>query len=137
MSLANYFSKVPGKVFILKLDKKPAVVPCGGCKLCCKGTPVMIIEAAGDKVDTYETQIGPDGQRYLRMRDNGDCVYLGYGGCTIHDRVPYACRSYDCREHYRMYNKVERKEMIAMGAVSGAIMKRGKELLGKGKRGIK
>jgi len=32
---------------------------------------------------------------------NGDCVYLGADGCTIHGRQPAVCKAFDCRVFFR------------------------------------
>ena len=40
-----------------------------------------------------------DGVTYLATRDNGDCVYLCSGGCSIYETRPNICRSYDCRDY--------------------------------------
>lgn len=33
----------------------------------------------------------------LAHKANGECVYLGKKGCTIHDRAPIVCKAFDCR----------------------------------------
>jgi hypothetical protein len=120
------FKKMKYK-FELNLDLPDAKVPCDGCKLCCKGTPVLLVD--GDDVSTYETVLGPDGKHYLRMLENGDCAYLGLEGCTIHDRAPYACRVFDCRIMAMQYTRFERRKLIRAGVLDVDIMARGRELL--------
>ena len=34
----------------------------------------------------------------LDHKPNGDCIYLGNGGCTIHESKPRMCREMDCRK---------------------------------------
>ena len=122
---------VGGAVGKIYLDRPPATVPCGGCRLCCQKNPVMLMPEVGDDIHSYDTVEGPEGRKYLRIKDNGDCVYLGVGGCTIHERVPYACRVYDCRADYARYTRAERRAGIKEGMLDKAIMKRGYELLKK------
>ena len=38
-----------------------------------------------------------DGYAVLDRQPNGDCVYLGEQGCSIHERAPSICRRFDCR----------------------------------------
>jgi len=126
----KFYKKAPqGVVFKLDLSLPAAVVPCGGCRLCCQKTPVMLVPEAGDDVKSYDTVVGPDGRSYLRMRDSGDCIYLNDSGCTIHDRVPYACRVFDCRAQYLRRTRDERRAEIKAGMLDKRIMKRAKELL--------
>ena len=72
-------------------------VPCNGCTLCCQGDAVRVLPE--DKPGSYKTEPHPyaPGARMLAHKANGECVYLGDGGCTIHDRAPALCRSADCR----------------------------------------
>jgi len=37
------------------------------------------------------------GALMLAHTPDGDCVYLGEAGCTIHDHAPALCRAADCR----------------------------------------
>ena len=52
----------------------------------------------------YETILLPlaDGAtiEVIKPRPNGDCLYLGPGGCTIHDRAPAICRAFGCRKYF-------------------------------------
>jgi Fe-S-cluster containining protein len=48
----------------------------------------------------------------LLHKPNGDCMYLGTNGCTIYDRAPAVCKSFDCRAMYRMMNKRQRREAM-------------------------
>jgi hypothetical protein len=72
-------------------------VPCNGCTLCCQGDAIRLLPE--DRVSDYQTEAHPriPGALMLAHKPNGDCVYLGEGGCTIHDRAPSLCRSADCR----------------------------------------
>jgi hypothetical protein len=33
-------------------------------------------------------------ERFLRHQPNGDCIYLGPSGCTIHGRQPATCKAF-------------------------------------------
>jgi hypothetical protein len=85
-------------------------VPCNGCRACCQHELVAIVPEAGDDVASYETETIA-GIVVLRRRPNGDCVYLGegHGGCTIHDRAPQICRSFDCRRYFLSMRRNERR----------------------------
>ena len=72
-------------------------VPCNGCRACCRREQVGLSPERGDDPLQYCTVPYGDGERMLAHRDNGDYVYLGDDGCTIHDRAPWACRMFDCR----------------------------------------
>lgn len=46
---------------------------------------------------------------------SGECHYLGPNGCTIYDRAPSICRSFDCRKALlRMGDRAERRRLIAI-----------------------
>lgn len=70
-------------------------VPCNGCRACCSQA-VFLFPAQGDDASQYETveavnPITSQPSRMLRMKQNGDCHYLGADGCTIYDRIPAVC----------------------------------------------
>lgn len=73
------------------------IVPCNGCTLCCQGD---IIRLEHDELKHgYQTDPHPFiiGARMLAHKANGECIYLGEGGCGIHDQAPALCRIADCR----------------------------------------
>lgn len=76
--------------------KPVASVPCDGCRLCCSGdtTNVVLLPEERGQYDSVELM----GLDVLRRRDNGDCVYLYAEGCSIQDRKPRVCRTFDCRD---------------------------------------
>ena len=60
----------------------------------------MILHPTLDDMHTYETdQTKMKGRTIvtLKRKPNGDCHYLGEAGCTIHERAPFVCKSFDCR----------------------------------------
>jgi Fe-S-cluster containining protein len=90
-------------------------VPCGSCQHCCRHEYVAVDPAEGDIVELYETidVINPftqQPQKALARKPNGDCLYLGAAGCTIHGRHPAACRRFDCRLVYLGLKKMPRVE---------------------------
>ena len=73
-----------------------ADVPCGTCTLCCSGdsTNVGLLPEEYGKFESVEIL----GEVLVKRLDNGDCVYLGESGCTIHDDKPLVCQKFDCRD---------------------------------------
>ena len=72
-------------------------VPCNGCTLCCHGDAVRLLPA--DEPNQYITESHPyiKGALMLAHKPDGACIYLGAGGCTIHDTSPQQCKEMDCR----------------------------------------
>jgi len=128
------------------VDKNPltAEVPCGKCQLCCK---TLIVPLAHEEYAQFEQLRDPDdptkaawawvedsktGERYgraLRRRPNGDCIFLGPGGCTIHGRAPHVCKRFDCRELFLRSDRKGRKKAIKEGKLPKSLFDRGRELL--------
>jgi uncharacterized protein len=111
-----------------------ANVPCGSCRLCCKGQSVPIMPELGDDPLVYKhhERVNRNGQPYLEIdhKPNGDCIYLDDDtGCTIHHRAPYLCRTFDCRQAYLMHNGTERRRRIKAGLASAAVYAAGRERL--------
>lgn len=64
----------------------------------------------------------------LAHKDNGDCIYLGDTGCTIHERKPQQCREMDCRViaasvSFTKMRKLSRRDYRMM-----RVWRKGKEL---------
>lgn len=111
----------------IKISETDIEVGCGDCVLCCKHSLVPMIDGRDD-VSTYETiRIGQ--MRVLAIKKNGDCVYLGDKGCTIHHRRPTVCRSYSCVNHIVTLKPEEVLEWISKGMLSREVAKRGIELM--------
>lgn len=107
-------------------------VPCGSCHLCCRlMTPIL--PEKGDNPKDYQTAIcispGKAPYMILDRRDNGDCIYLGHDGCTIHDHAPWTCRTFDCRDLFRNSDRPGRKLAVKRGEVAPGIFERGRELI--------
>lgn len=60
----------------------------------------------------YDTEAitTPAGITYvLRHQENGDCIYLGPDGCTIHGHHPAICRTFDCAAFARLWPRRRRR----------------------------
>jgi hypothetical protein len=74
-----------------------STVPCGTCSACCRSDFDINLETQDDPT-LYQTQVGPKtGQLSLAKTPDGACVYLQNDKCSIYDRRPNVCRSFDCR----------------------------------------
>ena len=67
----------------------------------------------------------------LRRMPNGDCVYLGERGCTIHGRAPHVCQRFDCRELFKKSDRAGRREAVKSGKLPKALFDRGREMLNR------
>jgi hypothetical protein len=92
-------------------------VPCNGCTICCKSGPIFLQPENGDIASNYQTQImihpltgAP--KVALKHKPSGECIYLGDTGCTIHDRAPRICKTFDCRLLYLGFTQAQRREKI-------------------------
>lgn len=110
---------------------KPVVirsdVPCNGCTACCKRDLLFLHPELGDKPETYEYEhvYNPVYKREglaLKHKPNGDCVYLGPDGCTIHERAPAICREFDCRRFYLRLSRPERRRGVREGYLSKEVL---------------
>jgi Fe-S-cluster containining protein len=83
-------------------------VPCKSCSACCRHHLVHLSAADEPHIAAYDTrQVGAS--RVLKLKENGDCTHLGPGGCTIYDRRPLVCRSFDCRKQLMTLAGSERR----------------------------
>jgi hypothetical protein len=85
-------------------------------------------------VESYRHRIltdQPTGKRVflLATRSNGQCVYLGASGCTIYDRRPLLCRSFDCRKYYLVLPRQDRDNLVKLGLSSRAVFNAGRARL--------
>lgn len=110
-------------------------MPCDGCTECCRSNQGLVLHPDhGDDVESYRFQV-------LGHRDTGDpvfalatdergrCVYLGSNGCTIYERRPFLCRSFDCRKHYLILPRQDRDNLVKIGLSSRAVFNAGKSRL--------
>ena len=119
-------------------DRK--IVPCGSCRLCCKLHAPLLPEK-GDVIEDYDWArwyvTNERGERIYkglilwRVPDGpnkGDCIYLTPEGCSIWERAPWTCRTFDCRDLSKLPS-AERKQRIESGEMPKEIFMRGRELL--------
>ncbi len=116
----------------------PSSVPCNGCTACCRGDIITLHPEMGDDPSQYETrevEIPGRGTVHVIIKnDDGNCVYLGRNGCTIHDRAPAICQEFDCAGLVLKAGNSGVREMLQRGVMSKEVAKRGKELLRRGYR---
>ena len=103
--------------------KTRANVPCNGCRACCINDMIVLHPEMGDDASTYLTEpttnpITGKPVLQLRHKPNGECIYLGDTGCTIHDRAPAICREYDCRRNFLQFSRNERRHFVKIGLMS-------------------
>jgi Fe-S-cluster containining protein len=108
-------------------------VPCGSCHHCCRSEVIALMPEHGDDVSRYDCQTievpGLGSVAVLKHRPNGDCVYLGDKGCTIHGEAPVICQTFDCRHWYRSHSRAERRKMISDSPLTGLVFAAGRERL--------
>jgi hypothetical protein len=84
----------------------------------------------GDDVESYQFRVaaGRDGRNVflLATTPEGACVYLGADGCTIYERRPLLCRSFDCRKHYLILPREDRDNLVRLGLSSRAVFNAGR-----------
>lgn len=81
-----------------RIEALEVQVPCDGCDKCCRGPyAVHVMKHERKKYD--QVTWNQDDQTWEIPRVDGECVYLGKEGCTIHKDRPYVCRMFDCRTH--------------------------------------
>jgi Fe-S-cluster containining protein len=74
---------------------------CNGCQACCKRERIIL--RPDEDPSSYivvPNRHGIEGESnwMLAHKPNGDCIYLDDHGCSIHDRAPWACQQFDCRQ---------------------------------------
>lgn len=107
-----------------------AVVPCGECRLCCK-MMTLLQQDKGDDIASYDFSFFLTGGKMmpvLTRKANGDCIYLAEAGCSIHDRAPFSCRRFDCREVWRNSDRNGRRAAMKKDPELREIFARGREL---------
>jgi hypothetical protein len=123
-------SGLSGELVALQ-NRSHRFVPCNGCTFCCQGDAIRILPE--DDAASYLTEPHPvlRGVVMIAHKPNGDCIYLGERGCTIHDRAPSLCRSADCRTIARRLSFEEARQMHMLGRLDIRVWDRGRELLAK------
>ena len=100
-------------------------VPCNGCTACCHRQLVVLTP---EEMDLFP-HVFERGLFVLRRRENGDCIYLAEGGCSIHGRAPKVCQEYDCRVEFLNTLPEERLRQVQAGEALAANFKAGHERL--------
>lgn len=79
-------------------------VACGDCRGCCVSSYYVKVRAretaAVAAIGAENLRPGPAGDsggRLLGCRDDGTCLMLRDGNCSIYPHRPETCRTYDCR----------------------------------------
>ena len=109
-------------------------VPCGTCTACCSSKQNLpLYPSQGDVVESYQVQVAIDAAGNsafsLAQTPSGACVYLGASGCTIYQRRPFLCRSFDCRKHYLILPRQDRDNLVRLGLSSRAVFNAGRARL--------
>ncbi len=105
----------------------PTEVPCNTCTECCKTNQGLFLHPEqGDDVESYAHRVLTDQATgtpvfLLAANPDGHCVYLGLSGCTIYDRRPILCRTFDCRKHYLILPRQDRDNLVRLGLSSRAV----------------
>lgn len=73
-----------------------AIVPCGPCVACCQHVAIDLYPPQDDPTQ-FVTQTDSNGRVTLARQADGSCHYLQDKQCTIYERRPATCRSFDCR----------------------------------------
>lgn len=108
-------------------------VPCGSCHSCCRGDVIILMPDKGDVVESYQHDIlalpivGPIA--VVSKGFDGNCIYLGADGCSIHDRAPVICRTFDCRRLFLSKTRKERRAMVKSGMASAEVFTAGRKRL--------
>ena len=111
------------------IQQSEVIVPCDGCTACCRGRALRpLYPKRKDIVKDYETQ-RVNGILALAWNEDGDCIYVGPEGCTIHDRRPALCRGYDCRVEYQSLTRQQRRTDAIARPYQKAIYKAARGLL--------
>ena len=110
-------------------------MPCNACTECCKSNQGLFLHPEqGDDVESYRhhvltNQATGNPVFVLAANSNGQCVYLGASGCTIYDRRPLLCRSFDCRKHYLILPRMDRDNLVTLRLSSRAVFNAGRARL--------
>ena len=118
--------------YLVDREERRADVPCGKCTLCCRTLIVPLAEEEYERYDWAWVTRADNGERLgraLRRNPNGDCVYLGADGCTIHGKAPHVCQRFDCRELFLKSDRAGRRQAIKSGKLPKSLFDKGREML--------
>jgi Fe-S-cluster containining protein len=111
-----------------------AHVPCNGCTACCHADVIQLYPQHGDDVESYEHVVVPipDSRMnhayaaILKKGEDGNCIYLREGRCSIWERAPFICRIFDCRRWFLSKTRPERRRMVKAGMASREVFDAGR-----------
>lgn len=112
-------------------------VACNGCTRCCHDDTIILHPEEGDVITAYETRrvVNPVTGKpafALQQKPDGACIYLAPakegqpGGCTIHDRAPHICRTFDCGRIVSAFGAARLKRLVEAGTFSAAVVAAGR-----------
>jgi Fe-S-cluster containining protein len=121
--------------------RHPAVASLPECATCpghcCKNDTIILHPEFGDVVSTYDTEatthpMTGELAHMLKHKPNGDCIYFGevggVGRCTVYQRRPAICRSFDCGLSYAKLPREERRRLVRAGLASKAVFDQGRRV---------
>ena len=101
-------------------EKQPADVPCGTCNACCRTSHFVHVRADERKTLAliprellFPAPGLPPGTMVMGYDETGCCPLLVCSRCTIYDRRPIACRTYDCRIYAATGVPADRDDIVA------------------------
>ena len=109
-----------------------ANIPCGSCHLCCRGDLILLMPDEGDVIESYQCDVMelPSGPvAVVKKGADGNCIYLGPDGCSIYDRAPVICRTFDCRRLFLSKTRNERRAMVKAGLADADVFEAGRKRL--------
>ena len=107
---------------------RTAHVPCDSCTACCRNQLVALLPEYGDVLDSLQHHM-LNGIPVLDEKENGDCIYLKDGACSIWERRPAMCRAFDCRLHFMQFTRTQRRRMMKEGRAAREIFEAGRKRL--------
>ena len=79
------------------LKKESVEVPCGSCRACCSD-PEFQVDISDEEAKRFP-YVEVLGRKVLPRQENGACINLNDGICSVYADRPRTCRIYDCRYH--------------------------------------
>lgn len=108
-------------------------VPCDGCRICCIGDAIRLLN--GDFDDDGNPRFFSvqhplkETEFMIDHKPNGECIYLDEKGCTVHDDKPVMCRTMDCRNIAATITFTHARKYEKDGLLIFSIWKKGRELI--------
>lgn len=109
-------------------------VPCGTCTACCKKGAIILHPEHGDDPAKFQTTIRKhpitgEPAHFVNHKANGECIYLGDTGCTIHATAPHICTTFDCRRAFLNAPRLMAKFGVGKDDLDRRVMKAGRRRL--------